>query len=166
VRILLGWLLLISLAALAGLVQSRFTESVRAEREEILRARGARTGPDDGWSQVIVGEPSGAEAADIEWYPQPEPAAPQTDPEFEEGAPPELATEADERTWQVRISSGMVLSKLCAEAYGRGTPQIVAAVARYNGLDDADHLAVGDVILLPPYSELYDADGDPLTPLR
>lgn len=165
-RILLGWLILITCAALAGLIQSRWTDSVRAERESLLRSRGARTGPDDGWSQVIVGSPSGAEAAEIEWYPQPLPVEPPPD-EFEEPAPaPTPESEIEERTWQVRISSGMVLSKLCAEAYGRGTPAIVEAVARYNGLENADKLAVGDVIFLPPYGELFDANGEPLTPLR
>ncbi|MCA8978884.1 MAG: hypothetical protein H6831_15135 [Planctomycetes bacterium] len=164
-RILLGWLILITCAALAGLIQSRFTESVRTERESLLRARGARTGPDDGWSQVIVGAPSGAEAAEVEWYPQAEPVPPEPEPNFDddlgEGSVP--VPEPEDRTWQVRISSGMVLSKLCAEAYGRGTPSIVDAVARYNGLDDANHLSVGDVILLPPFDELTDANGAPLT---
>lgn len=167
-RILLGWLILLTCAALAGVIQSRWTEGVRTEREELLRARGARTGPDDGWSQVIVGAPSGAEAAEIDWYPQPLPVDPEPEPTFDDDLSPSIdpAPEPEERTWQVRISSGMVLSKLCAEAYGRGTPQIVDAVARYNGLGNANHLSVGDVIFLPPYSELYDAQGAPLTPLR
>jgi hypothetical protein len=169
VRILLGWLILLTCAALAGLVQSRWTEGVRTERENLLRARGARTGPDDGWSQVIVGVPSGAEAADVEWYPQPDPVDPELPPDPSYGDDdelPDVPPEPEDRTWQVRISSGMVLSKLCAEAYGRGTPEIVDAVARYNGLANANHLSVGDVIFLPPYSELYDANGAPLTPLR
>jgi len=169
VRILLGWLILISCAALAGLIQSRWTEGVRSERETLLRSRGARTGPDDGWSQVIVGVPSGAEAADVEWYPLPHPVDSDLPPDAHDDNDfdlPEVAPEPEDRTWQVRISSGMVLSKLCAEAYGRGTPEIVDAVARYNGLENANRLSVGDVVFLPPYSELYDADGAPLTPLR
>ena len=88
---------------------------------------------------------------DIEWHgdelPPPDPLPP-TEP-----------------TWQVTIQSGMVLSKLCSQTYGRGTPNIANAVARYNGMEDANQLAVGDVILLPPYGDLRDEDGAPLPPL-
>ena len=48
----------------------------------------------------------------------------------------------------------MVLSKICAEVYGRGTPDIVAAVARYNGIDDPDQIRPGDELVLPPLDDL------------
>ena len=182
-RILLGWLLLLSLAALAGLIQARWTDGVREERDALMRSRGARTSAaeeDDGWSQVVIGRPSGEDPFDMEWPPvdegevpgpewtdEPQPYADWVDPGDDPARvlPPPPDPEPAPQVWQVTIQSGMVLSRLCAKAYGRGTPSIVEAVARYNELEDPDDLRVGDVVLLPPYGMLVDADGRPLPPL-
>lgn len=185
-RILLGILLLLCLAALAGLIQARWADGVRSERDALMRARGARTSADDGWSRVIVGRPSGAAPADVEWPQWPEPAPPDDGGEwFEDGGygdvgygdagdfgygdsghgdlgygdanhgdAPSPDTEPPAQTWHITVRPGMVLSKICAEVYGRGTPDIVAAVARYNGLDDPDQIRPGDELVLPPLDDL------------
>ena len=170
VRILIGWLVLISIAALAGLIQSRWTDGVRADRDELMRARGARTGPSSEWSRVIVGRPSGADAADIELELPPAfddlPPERGMDPDGIVPDPAPLPPEPEARVWQIVIQPGDVLGKLCAKAYGKGTPGIVAAVARYNGIADPNRLSVGDRVLLPPYEDLRTESGEPLTPLR
>ncbi len=186
VRILLGILLLLCLAALAGLIQARWADGVRTERDALMRARGARTAAGDGWSRVVVGRPSGAAPADVEWPQWPEPPVTDDGEWFEDGGlgdtgygdvgygdtgygdtgygddptpyddvvPPRPEPEPPAQTWHITVRPGMVLSKICAEVYGRGTPDIVAAVARYNGIDDPDQIRPGDELVLPPFDEL------------
>jgi nucleoid-associated protein YgaU len=53
-----------------------------------------------------------------------------------------------------RIEPGETLSQIAKEHYGSAAHDLVAALARYNGLADADELVVGAVLRLPPLDRL------------
>ncbi len=112
-----------------------------------------------GWGRVVVGIPSGATstlptAAELD--PDPVPALEPIDP-----LPEERPLPAD---FELVVPRGAVLSTLVQNHYGTIRGGLVDAIARYNGLESADALRVGQKLFLPSL-ELLERATSPATPL-
>lgn len=153
-RILLGILALLAVFAAVSLYHGRFTAQAREDR---ATAQGASTLdrplPDGYPGRVIIGEKSGAPIVeDLRPVPTPSTPAPRV-------VVPKPATRAPTRpgaevpTTHV-VGRGESLSAICAKRYGTSKPEIVNAVARYNGLKSANALREGVELKLPPPSAL------------
>jgi nucleoid-associated protein YgaU len=106
---------------------------------------------------VIVGRPSGAAPVADERPRRREddtvPAAPIAE---EVGTPGRAAAlpEGAPREFQLVVQSGQSLSTICKAHYGSGRIALVRALAKYNGLADANHLRAGQSLQLPPLEKL------------
>jgi hypothetical protein len=167
-RILLGWLLLLTAFGCAWFVQQRWSEDLRRERAWRARARPEISRPNlapTGRARLELGRPSGAEALDVPLRRHRPKELPPEGP----GRLPALTTAAElAATWpegeappswsppvyELRIPAGAVLSQICQDFYGTGRPPIPQRVAEYNGLKSADHLRAGERLRLPPLAEL------------
>ena len=160
-RTLLGWLLLLTLCALAGYLQSRWSRSIRADRRELLSAPVTREEREEQWSEITIGRPSGAEPIDL--GSQPPPPAEEDGPvragegngALENGdqlSPPSDYRPAD---FLYTVPEGRVLSKICEDFYGTGRPPVPERVAAYNGLASPDALKAGAELRLPPWEVLF-----------
>ncbi len=159
-RLLLGVLLLLTVFAAAAIWQRSWTSAARAQRDE---ARGPASASDlgPGWSRVIVGRPSGDEppessAGGPEGPPRsPRNAAPPGgDPR--QGSPPSPQPDADAGVVRHRVQKGESLSAICSARYHSARRELVDAVARFNGLANADDVREGRELLLPPEEKLLE----------
>lgn len=64
-------------------------------------------------------------------------------------APPAWPTDQE-----LKVRPGQSLSKIIAQAYGRSTLDLVARLAAYNGMTDANKLIVGQVLYIPVQEKL------------
>lgn len=181
-RLLLGFLLLLTLFAGALAWQKRFDASERvsaaapavvasdaAGSAEVAPSASAsepppaaRPYPSD-WGRVIVGRPSGAEpvqAPRIERVPAPERAAstPGQPAPSVHAPPPQLASgngaTPPARAFELTVQAGQSLSSICQAHYHSARPALVNALARYNKLADPSRLRAGQKLRLPPENEL------------
>jgi len=153
-RTLVGWLLLIALCGLAGYLQSRWTDSVRAERERLETPTGLHE-REESWGRFLIGHPSGAEPVELPELeaPQPEVQFPATEPVPTEG--PALQEHAPLTVFEYVVPEGRVLSKICEDFYDSGRSPIPERVAEYNGMRSPDALRAGQTLLLPPWEVLF-----------
>lgn len=70
---------------------------------------------------------------------------------------PALPPERGPIRWVVR--EGDTLGELCRRFYNTARPEILEAVAAFNGLDDADDIREGQPLEFPPRSALVRSDG-------
>jgi nucleoid-associated protein YgaU len=169
VKLLIGVLLLLVAFVAAAIWQTSWRAEARAERG-LVRSGQQRTPPpkaqDEGWGRVIIGRPSGAEPVQPA-EPPASPRFPKSAPEADPGhdpskragdrlAPPgsEQPTAAALGDGHVVVQSGDTLSRLCQAHYGTSRPDVVQALAAYNGLKDADSLRAGQTLNLPNLERL------------
>jgi hypothetical protein len=153
-RALLGLLLLGGLFLAAATWQDRATKRLREQRareygvpEDAESRKHARAG----WSELVLGRPSGADPlarADV-GAPEAPGSSPQDPPA---DSPPGPAKNpgryAPDFEYVVRPND--VLGVICQKHYGKGRlREIVPAVALYNDLSSPDGIVAGKVILLP-----------------
>jgi nucleoid-associated protein YgaU len=106
---------------------------------------------DDGWSHLILGEPSGAPALVVDppanRSPLPRNARPV--PQADVPTPPEEAI-----GFTYKVQPGDTLSQICSRFYadrkGLSLTELVRRVADYNGLSSVDAIRQGDPLVLPP----------------
>ncbi len=113
---------------------------------------GQEPGADDGWSHLILGEPSGAPALAVDPPPAartPLPGNGLPGPPAEVPPPP---TEGIGFTYVVQ--PGDTLSQICSRFYedrmGRSLAELSRLVAEHNGLPSVDAIRAGDLLDLPP----------------
>ena len=154
-RTLVGWLFLIALCGLAGYLQSRWSDSVRAERERLRTPTGLQE-REESWGRFLIGQPSGAEPIELELpeleAPQPAAQLPGTEPALPEG--PGAQEQAPVTVFEYVVPEGRVLSKICEDFYDSGRSPIPERVAEYNGMRSPDALRAGQTLLLPPWEVL------------
>jgi hypothetical protein len=160
VRTLLGWLLLLTLCALAGYLQSRWSRSIRAERRELLSAPVTREDREEQWGEITIGRPSGAERIDLETLlpPLTEEDGPARGGESgarDDGAQSSRPSDYRPADFLYTVPEGRVLSKICEDFYGTGRPPVPERVAAYNGLSSPDALKAGKELRLPPWEVLF-----------
>ncbi|MCP3918298.1 MAG: LysM peptidoglycan-binding domain-containing protein [bacterium] len=144
-RALLGLLVLGGIFVLAATWQDRRTAELRRQRAHRFGIPDAEAQVDDGWSTLVLGNPSGAE-----------PLAPL------EAAPPEDTPDPD--TWdppayqpdyRYVVAKNDVLGVICQRHYDSARKELVDAIAAYNELKNANDIGEGQVLLLPD-EELLD----------
>jgi len=169
-RALLGLLLLGGLFLSAATWQSRTTERLREQRAREFGVpadapEGAtRLGSRAGWSELVLGRPSGApplpvaarpgvpkggqngfDGSDAGWGESDIPATP---PRFEPD-------------FEYVVQPHDVLSVICQRHYGKGRlRELVPLVTKYNDLKSADGIEAGKVLLLPDQTLLLGAAPD------
>ena len=148
-RIFVGWMCLLLLFGVAGYFHQTWTDE---KREEALRLRSEEG---ESTTHILIGGASNAAPLVVE-EPGPGPHSPaggegELTPQLPEQLPPEDWTPP---VFEVRVGPGQVLSKICAQHYGRATPELVRALAAYNDLADPDALQVGQKLQLPERSVL------------
>jgi hypothetical protein len=163
--VLLGWLLLLGLFALAGLLHGAWTQGVREERERLYAEREAPDGRFEtaGRARLFIGRPSGSPPLEVEPAPVEPPASP---PHLSAGVSPRATVPQGEEAppdwrppvYEMTVQGGQVLSVICQEFYGTSRPPLPDLVAAYNGLPDADSVRAGQRLLLPPREELRASD--------
>ena len=159
--------------------QSRKVEALHAERARAAAIRDGELADTPsgevraGWAVVTVGRPSGksqprpaAEALDEELDeglegPSEEALGAPAEDVLDENADASDLARADagggERLgedwvgdYELIVEPGQSLSKIAAAHYGSAPERLVAALARYNGMDDPDQLSAGQRLRLPP----------------
>ena len=133
-----GVLVLLGLLVAAVLMQRNLRSKALEERH---RAREAAQ-HEDGWSRVIVGNPSGA------------PLLGEGTPELPPPVGATLPTPPPPRDKTLVIETGMSLSRICEEHYGSSKGGLLEALAAYNGLESPSAIRVGQELLLPPRDKL------------
>jgi len=133
-----GVLVLLGLLVAAVLMQRNLRSKALEERH---RAREVAQ-HEDGWSRVIVGNPSGA------------PLLGEGTPELPPPVGATLPTPPPPRDKTLVIEAGMSLSRICEEHYGSSKGGILEALATYNGLESPSAIRVGQELLLPPREKL------------
>lgn len=138
---------LIAAFVLAWMIQERWADARREERDAAY-ARPSEVGTDlpEGFSRVVVGEPSGAAPVT-----PPSPPAPRAAPDPGRGGSP--SANGDRLRHHV-VVKGESLSKICAAFYGTARKDVVEAVARANGLSNPEAVRAGQQLVLPPLQEL------------
>jgi hypothetical protein len=153
-----GLLLLLLLFGAAALWQSKLLAGYRDDR---ARDRAQLTGTGDGasgeleqgWSRLVVGAPSGARPIEI-----PEIA----DSAAQEAGGDQPVREADwieERSraledFVIEVQEGQTLSQIAQAHYQRHSPEVVEALARYNGIHNSNQIRAGQRIHLPDIERL------------
>ncbi len=147
-RIALWVAVLLAAFAAAWVVQARWTAAHRAEQDAAFgRVPIEAADLPEGFSRVVVGAPSGAEPVIL-----PQPAAPV--PPDRDAAPADEPPPPAPGERRHVVRKGESLSKICAAAYGTARADVIAAVARVNGLARPDQIREGQVLVLPPFEEL------------
>jgi len=146
-RALIPLIVLGSLLILAGQWQGRNPGRTAAEPSP---SRGAVTPPlGEGWSQLILGRPSGAEPLR---RPESNRSAP-LPPIDTEPLPEPTPTPSDTR---YVVQPNDALGLICQAHYDvRPLSSVVAAVAEYNDLSSVHAIHSGDVLLLPDPAILF-----------
>jgi nucleoid-associated protein YgaU len=136
----------------AALWQERKVAQLERERAEALRAAGGaaplpleqRLAPGEG--VVIVGRPSGAEPVEVS-PPQVAAAAAQGE-DWERAAAERLGD------FELEVRPGQTLSQIAHAHYRSHAPELLRALAAYNGLADPDRVKAGQRLRLPPVEKL------------
>lgn len=167
-RLLLGFLLLLTLFAGALAWQRHFGETALAARSDAVATAALDTPPAAGepppaarpypsdWGRVIVGRPSGAEPVVVanETRAAPTPSAPARTngpaPVVTNGVEPATAA----REFELTVQSGQTLSSICEAHYHSSRPALVNALARYNKIADPSRMRAGQKLKLPPEADL------------
>jgi nucleoid-associated protein YgaU len=161
--------ILLAFAAAFGLAawwQSRRIDRLRRESELAQKLRDGELGETSsgivpqGWGVVVVGRPSGAEpiggergeVEDAVEYEDATEARPDSAPAS--AATPPALDPASLADFELTVAPGHSLSEIAKEHYGTASGAVVGALARYNGLTDADRLTAGQRLLLPPIERL------------
>lgn len=146
-RALLWISVLLATFVLAWMIQDRWAAERREERDAAY-ARPSDGGSDlpEGFTRVVVGEPSGAAPVVPPTPPVPRPGT--ASPRDTGGAA------ANDRLRHHVVKPGDSLSKICAAFYGTARKDVVDAVARANGLSKPEALRAGQQLVLPPLQEL------------
>ncbi|MEZ6018254.1 MAG: hypothetical protein R3F49_24365 [Planctomycetota bacterium] len=159
-RALLGLLLLGGLFLSAATWQGRMTQRLREQRAleyGIPKDAASRSDGRAGWSELVLGRPSGAAPlpplarpeAGLEPGPEPTPGA---DSDAPAGTAPSAAHTGRRYApdFEYEVQPNDVLGVICQKHYGKGRlRELVPAVARYNDLSSADGIVAGKVLLLP-----------------
>jgi nucleoid-associated protein YgaU len=140
---------LLAIFAVAWLVQDRWAQARRDERDAAWqRPPGRSEDPaselPEGFSRAVVGAPSGSPAIT-----PPEPPPP-VKPAVHANAP------ASSQPMKHTVKPGETLSEICAGFYGTARADVVDALARRNGLSKPEALRAGQTIVIPPLAELRD----------
>lgn len=144
------WILsLLVLFATAWLVQARWREAAARElgRTELRPL-------DQGWSRALIGRPSGVEPVNVPPRAAPQPTDPPTIAAEAPRAPSPEQTAPTTPAARHVVAAGETLASICALHYGSKKKDVVAALARFNGLADANALRVGQTLLVPRIEEL------------
>lgn len=160
-RALIGLLILGSLFVMAASWQNRTTSRLRGDRAQGYNVASDSVRPSEGWSQLIVGRPSGADP-----LPVPEQVALPggSGVNAGNGAQPQgpRPLEADNPSVKYRsdriyvVQSNDVLSKICQDHYdARPLEDVIARVATYNDLKSPDAIRAGIEIRLPDAAVLF-----------
>lgn len=136
----------------AALWQERHVARLERERAEALHAAGGaaplpleqRLAPGEG--VVIVGRPSGAEPVEV-LPPQPVGAVAQGE-DWERAASERLGD------FELEVRPGQTLSQIAHAHYRSHAPELLRALAAYNGLADPDRVQAGQKLRLPPIERL------------
>lgn len=153
-RALLGLLVLGGLFLSAATWQSRTTQRLREQRaheygvpEDASKRRESRAG----WSELVLGRPSGQPPLPPLAAPEGPPPAggrastPSAEPSGGAIEPRKYAPD-----FEYVIRPNDVLGVICQKHYGKGRlAKIVPAVAAYNDLPTQDAIVAGKVLLLP-----------------
>lgn len=158
-RALLLALTLAGLFFLALWWQERHWAGIRAEQSAIAARQDGLEAPTPsgtlaaGQAVLIVGSPSGAE-------PVARPASPRATPR-PAARPEQRAADPDQPLhagplpeFELVVQPGQTLSGLAHLHYGRHGRELLAALARHNGLSDPHQLRAGAVLRLPPIEVL------------
>jgi len=137
------WLAAAILLALVALAVSLLR---RAGPESVPREPVPALPP--GWGSVVLGAPSGAQPPAQLQPPAPAPA-PAPEPQAPTAPEPPAA-----REFELTVSPGQTLSKICKEHYGTASVALVEALARFNQLASADAVRAGQKLRLPPLATL------------
>jgi nucleoid-associated protein YgaU len=138
----------------AALWQSRRTRALREQREMAARIQSGELAVnasgviEAGWAKVVVGRPAGepADSAGTSAPPQAEPIAPMP---ATPASTPVLTSD-----FEITVEPGQSLSEIARAHYGTAARDLVAALARYNALADADSLRAGARLRLPAMDRL------------
>jgi nucleoid-associated protein YgaU len=142
-RVALWIAVLLAVFAVAWLVQERWAQARRDERDAAWQRPAGDAGDlPDGFSRAVVGAPSGSPAV-----------TPLQPPPSAQPAPRAGARTAPSPV-QHRVKPGETLSEICAAFYGTARADVVAALARHNGLSKPEALRAGQVLAMPALSEL------------
>lgn len=155
-RALLGLLVLAGLFLGAATWQSRMTDRLRAQRALEFGVPADAVGRGEvraGWSELVLGRPSGApplaKPVAAEPPPGPVPGADEVP-----GPGPPAKRYAPDFEYVVRPND--VLSVICQKHYGKGRlRELVPAIAKYNDLATPDGIVAGRVLLLPDVALLF-----------
>jgi nucleoid-associated protein YgaU len=159
VRAALWIAVLVAAFVLAWRIQERWSLERREERDAAYARPSETDAPlPDGFSRVVIGQPSGAPAVE----PPPGSRArtgSASSTHADGGTDPRSGSAGDHaaQTGQVRryvVVAGDSLSEICSVAYGTARKDVVEAVARANGLTDPGAIRVGQHLVLPPLAEL------------
>lgn len=154
-RVLLGWLILFGLAAVAGLGTAYWRAHARERSDSVTSVQAADA---LGVPAVITfGAPSGASPISLPEDPRSIPllrAPDPTDPE-----PRSDPTPRQPEPFELKVRPGNVLSKICQDFYTerghRSLSAITERVAAWNGLSSANDLKAGQIIQLPTLEQLF-----------
>ena len=155
-RVLLGWLLLFGLAALAGLGTAYWRAHARERGDSATRVQGEEAFGVP--ARILIGKHSGADQVRTEGTSAPDATlfvGEESEPLVNEvPAPPPLPT-----PFKMTVRPGSTLSKICQDFYVEaGRPPLTAvveAVALWNGLSSPDDLRAGQSLELPPLASLF-----------
>ena len=159
----LGILFLVLLFVAATLVQESWIDDVRSrlpglqlQAEDEVLANAGEERASEGWAQLVIGSPSGADPVTppgtfqerneerrmlvgnepaLEAIPEDIPAAPPSD-------------------FEITLDANSTLSELCVRFYGSGAPELYQRLAEYNGFADANAIRAGHKLLVPATREL------------
>jgi nucleoid-associated protein YgaU len=159
VRALLLALSLAGLFVLALWWQERHWAGIRAEQSALAARQDALEAPTPsgmlqaGEAVLIVGAPSGADpvARPVQGRPTPPRAVA---PEADAQDPDQPVHDGPLPEFELVVQPGQTLSGLAHLHYGRHGRELLAALARHNGLSDPHQLRAGAVLRLPPIEVL------------
>lgn len=158
-RALLLALTLAGLFVLALWWQERHWAGIRAEQNALAARQDALEAPTPsgtlsaGQAVLIVGSPSGAEPVARPTPPRGAPR-PKAQPQTSSGDPDQPLHEGPLPEFELVVQPGQTLSGLAHLHYGRHGRELLAALARHNGLSDPHQLRAGAVLRLPPIEAL------------
>lgn len=170
-RLLSGFAGLLALVFCAWLAQQIIIKELRRRKADAVPMVGTNQVPstdtahlpelpalDEGWGRVVVGSPSGA-APRLRPIPEATPTAQDEPTPSVERPAPETVTETAPpprfpADLELVVRPGQSLSKIAAAEYGRSTPELVTALAAYNGMDDPNKLRAGQTLRIPVKAKL------------
>jgi hypothetical protein len=158
-RALLGLLLLGGLFLSAATWQGRTTDRLREQRAleyGVPKDAESRRAGRAGWSELVLGRPSGQPALPPLAAPDPPSNAALAGGGAALGATtPNAETRRYAPDFEYVVRPNDVLGVICQKHYGKGRlSKIVPAVAAYNDLPTQDSIVAGKVLLLPDVSLL------------